>query len=326
VLTFLKSFIRGFKCNTRAVIYSVIVSVFIVYTPWENFTEKIFTDREIYIQRFTNELSIIQDQQIYSIKDFVLREALWDLIIRSLSDSLKVDPIIVLNLVSICSLFIFSFFLFTKFNTLLVFVFMFNPLIIDFGVSQIRNSFATSILLIASNVRSLNVRIALGCVATLRHSSSIVIIGLYLVSERLAKNVAINKISVISVIKYAFVFTLILFIFLGPFRGLVLGYLGDRRALNLTDQISLLYGSFWLFLLFFYLRQGRTYFSNAYNVYSLMIIFIFTFSYAYNIYGIRYISVSYPVIAYSIFGLKDKQVAISAYCIFATVQWYYWLT
>lgn len=311
---------------------SALFSVLYTFVPWEKISKKgVFEDREVYLNKLNYLLAVLDEKHVVGLLDYFTNEVLWDVGIRAVAQSFSVDISSIFWCITFFCLFLFSYLLCRKFGWPSL-VLLLNPLVVDFAFSQLRSAFAASILILAWmswRRRSGKIAVALLVPSIFIHSISILIIVValtLLAIEKLYSNKSFEFHASIG-----FILGLFGVLMLGPLRGDVLNYIGDRRAEYASVDISLSYMSFWIFVLFAMVFFGGSKKFKEERVFetcfSITIITLFVGLGMLKLPSIRFISIGYPLIISSILMLADfpRALLLFAFVFYTLVQWIYWV-
>lgn len=314
--------ISGFGASIVAALFSLGM----VAIPWEDVAGRLFEDKEVYLERFQELESVIDEKEITGHLDFFLNEALWDVLVREATHSFDMSVLAVLSVVSFVCLFSFSRFL-VKRHGLVSLLFLVNPLIIDFAFSQLRLALAMAITMPLFETKNKKWAIIPVIVACYIHTATILFVGMYLAGRLIAKRMAEKRVSpaVIGAVLIGIGFAVALCI--GPLRDAILSAIGDRRAEYEMRPASLLYASFWVLLMLAIPLQRLSFYDIDAHILAVAALATFAASTAFGINGVRFIAATYPFIASAIFCLNRtaRPAIMFAFIAYMTVQWYFWL-
>lgn len=314
--------ISGFGASIVALLFSLGM----VAIPWEVVAGRQFEDKEVYLERFLELESVIEEKEITSHLDFFLNEALWDVLVRQATHSFDMSVLAVLSVVSFLCLFGFARFL-VKRHGMVSLLFLLNPLVIDFAFSQLRLALAMAIVMPLFEARNKKWAIIPVIVACYIHTATILFVGMYLAGWFLARYMAQRRISpaVIGAALIGIGFTVALCI--GPLRDAILSAIGDRRAEYEMRPATLLYASFWILLMIAVPLQKLSFYDIDAHVLAVAALATFAASTAFGINGVRFIAATYPFIASAIFYLNrtSRPAMMFAFIAYMAVQWYFWL-
>src|SRR5690606_17827686 len=140
-------------------------------------------DAENYIARFNGFIDTEQLVGGGNFLSYISSEFLWVVLIQNLQVlNLNVEDILLIFSFVTFSVFIYFLFISTS-NFILTTILIINPLIIDFVMSQVRNSFALSIIIIAFLCKHKQIRYILLVISSMIHSSSLIFIVLILILD-----------------------------------------------------------------------------------------------------------------------------------------------
>jgi hypothetical protein len=158
------------------------------------------------------------------------------------------------------------------------------------------------------------------------HSSTIIFVGAYFAIKKI--NDIANRDGGRHFATYAIlcIMGVAVSIAIGPLRGLILGYFGDRRASLVGDlNNSLLYTSFWIGLLGLFAVQPKSFLRDEVNAYSVFILAVTAANLLTGGYTLRFLSIGLPMIVSSMLSLNlsARVLAILFFVMYAMFQWFY---
>ena len=129
---------------------AVFLATIMLIMPWELIMRADhFTDFERYVEYFNRETEFTYIVQGYdTFWNFISGEALWNVLNIVLTDLIG-DARYSLRLFSWITFFLWAFLIIKRANFLLAVLFLFNPVVIDVGMSGIRNGLAWSLFFFA---------------------------------------------------------------------------------------------------------------------------------------------------------------------------------
>ncbi len=309
--------------NGVTFILALLLSFVFTLLPWEEIRGVGFEDYRNYVERIY-ELGLYGESYLNpsgTILGALTSELLWGYFLLVIAQ-LGLDPDIFLWSLSFFMVFTVSLFLLKHIHPLLVLLFLFNPLLVDFFMSQHRNALAFTLLLWAIIVgpRHTLMFLVIAIISVFIHTSSILIFPVYYLGWLLAKKYkGVNFKLYTSFLAFSFAITVV------AGKALVLTYFGDRRADIDGDAVSLLYSFFWFLLLpmllFFYHGNKTAFFSFV--VFNLVIFILFTIV---GDYSSRFLVIQYPFLLIALAGIKGSAgfMLFSFLFIYQSVQWVYW--
>jgi hypothetical protein len=308
--------------NKKNVLFAIFYSLVIVSIPWEIIRGYQFEDYLNYIARI-HELEKHGESYINpsnTVLGAFISEILWGYLLLGVANS-DVSAEFFLTIMSFFCLFTISYYVFSNVSVVFGVVFLTNPLIVDFIMSQHRNAFAFSLFLYALMYDKKIVFYLTMMIAALIHTASLLLFPSYICCQAIVKS---NLIS-------SFLLKKTTVILIGVFIGLVLsigreiilGSIGDRRAEYDANSVSLVYAVFWFcilvtLLLFYKVKKDSFYY---YAVLNLVIFSVLTLL---NSYSSRFLVLAYPFIIICIYKLK-KDFALSTFALFLIYQFLQWI-
>ncbi len=301
-------------------------SIVVVSIPWEYLKGEQFEDLQVYIQTY-NEL------QQGHVKVFDLdnklsillnSEFLWKYILFGLG-YLGFDAVLSLKIISfICFAFI-SYFVFKHVGFHVSALLLYNPLIIDFVMSQQRSALAFSIFLLSlSSKRVSSLYIMMFC-AVFIHTASVVLYSSYFFAKYLE-----SRFSLITYRKNLrnILLIFIVMLFLISSKQAVLSFIGDRRAYLEAVQVSFLFSMVWMLVSVYFILFSRI--SNSNYIY-LYLFFAFDFLFLIGTfsgeYSLRFLTFAVPFLIISLASfLRRIEFCVIFYLIisYQFIQWVYW--
>lgn len=278
--------------------WAIVFALFFVNIPWEIIKGIEFTDIESYVERFNSNIQLgllIDDGSLIS---YITSEYLWAALIISLK-KIGFPLVFIFKLISFFSILILSFFIYKKSkNFILSSILLLNPLMVDFIMSQLRNSFALSIIILAFLSKNRWVKLILLLSSTMIHSSSVIIIFLILILDNLNYNGKYKNLGILIIIGILIAFTLSLG------REYILSLIGDRRAEIQQPESSLLYSIFWIFYISLIIYLKKLSVKDLPIKISFTITLIFFFSVIFGTYASRYLAILLPFLIITIMSLN----------------------
>lgn len=316
---------------TLCLMGAMVFSFIFLSVPWESIKVGVdgigFFDRNNYISNIGSGGRL--DYFDYStFLSKISGEYLWALITNFWVVDLNYSAESFLLFVSFVCIFSFSFFLIKKSHWVSL-ILLFNPLIVDFVVSQSRLALAFSILILSGyfyKKKKLGAAV-LACLAAIIHTASFIFIFIFIAINFFLSIYKRNKISNEFLFLLLFVVGFLVSIMVGPARDFILSYFGDRRAIYHDMSSSLLYSSFWMLLLVpLFIEKYKNIYDEVY-CFSIVICSIVFWNYFFSSYSTRFISVGIPFIIYSIFSFSsvNKIIVAGAFILYSLMQWLYWL-
>ncbi len=304
-----------------AIVLSTVYATFVTLFPWELVQRSAFTDFTAYVDEFTNE--VVSKRELYQLaglKEFYSFEVLWDELVRGLT-RLTGDASVALRMISFFILFVWAFFLFRRTQFGLALLFLFNPTSIDVAMSIVRNGLACSLVIVGLTSRSRAVRFSLFFVAMFVHSSVLLLLVIYGLSQLAIRIWKGNSLTIAGV-------------GIGVFSGLLLtvgaqlvfSFFGDRRLSEgyALGGGSLLQGSMWAILLMLQCMSGRDYVKG--NLFIISLLALYLTMNPFIPWSYRIWAAFLPLIAVSLLALpsRKRQVAFYCYLGYFALQWVNW--
>jgi hypothetical protein len=307
------------------IIGALTYATIMVSIPWERLAGHPFVDHQQYLYHFLYEESIFHYLDLRGFLDYFFNEALWEYLVRTLVNTMGVPIDFVFLAISLLCLITFSLFLTRRHNVFSI-VLLCNPLLATFALDQLRLALAYSLILIGYMVRRPLIAAILVAFALFIHTSIIIFVAAYFVIKKII-GVA-NRDGNRHFAAYAILCIMgaIVSIAIGPLRGPILGYFGDRRA-SLVGSLnnSLLYTSFWIGLLGLFAFQPKSFLRDEVNAYSVFILAVAAANLLTGGYTLRFLSIGLPMIISSMLSLNLSMRfwAVLFFVIYATFQFFY---
>lgn len=309
--------------------FALLFSWLFIYAPWSQMALE-SNDVPRYLLRIDlllNESDTNVDD--LSLSEFIKSEPLWRYILIYIGDLFD-KPIDGLQLVSFCTIFIYAFFLYGRINLFLASLFLFNPMVIDLVISQIRSAFAMALFLVALMIQNRLIRLIVIAIASLIHTITFVLFLVYIFSKLLELNR--NRFTYKLLGIAALFFGLVLAIILAGGKEMLAGATGDRRFGPGEVQVSFIYLSFWMLLaialaLPFIQRYDETlreYWTNYYAIVMLALPFLMGI---FGVNSVRFAALCFPILLYSMstYTVPVRALFLASLFAYQIVQYYFWL-
>jgi hypothetical protein len=318
--------VKGGASGARVGALAACFAAVMMLVPWEWMAGRKFEDKEVYLERFGFLKAVADEQDISSLLSFYTHEVLWDNLIRGTSASLGIDFPIIFGFITFSCLFLFARFLVKRYGPLSI-LFLLSPLVVDFAFSQLRLAFAISLLLFSFDISRRSVKGFFVVVASFIHSAVPLFVLVYFFSYGLRKYGVERRLSSRGTALAALGFGVLIALLIGPFREALLSAIGDRRAEYTLLPATLSYTTFWIGLLLLALLQGKRFYSSVTSIYAVVCVAVFVSSTIFGVNALRFISASFPGIVGAIYGLRriERQICVSAFILYTTIQWYFWV-
>jgi len=293
---------------------------------WEALQGMRFEDRGIYFYMFQGKPDIEVDFSKETFFFFLFNEQLWNKGVRWLNTSVGLSLNEIFGGVTFLTAFSYSYFIASRVG-LFGIVFLINPIFVDLACSQLRMAAAMVLLLFAYNVKIRFFVILLVCAAFFIHTATFlfafIAFAVYCVIKWSEKYEFQNIVSCTLLVFTGFLVA----VAVGPLRGWILGYLGDRRVNYDVDASNWSYASIWVFILAMSYFQERRFFRDYANALAVTFLSVFVFCTAFSVYGLRFLSAALPFIFVSLFrfGSVEKPLVILTFMAFSIIQWIYWV-
>lgn len=298
-----------------------------VLIPYETLRGgKEFVDLQNNVLTFSG-VSHVFEKSGGEIKGYISNEVLWDITIRSGVRWLSIDVDTAFHIISFISIVVMAAYV-NRAAGVLWMLFLFNPIVIDFVMSQSRLSFAMSLFYGALlSGRKMVLIFSIG-ISIFIHSAMIPIWGIYCVGWRLFRLRIIRKKPIVGVFCLIGVASF-LALLMGPLKGMIIELAGaDRRYGGYNNSgSSLLYSLFWvlLFPIFAFLKPSLNRASNS--AFATSILCVFSATAIFDLYGIRFIAAGFPAIVCGVYKFDPaiRNCVAAGLLLFIGVQFVYWL-
>lgn len=306
-------------------IFAVLYALLLTYiVPWSVVTGREFADIFSYVSRIAYLAEGGKEFPHVGIA-WLLDEPLWRLILRAIG-YLFDDHRLALYIISFIAMLFTASFLFKRVHYYIGMILMFNPMVIDLFLGQMRSALAFSILLLAYDATSKKQAIILIIFAILIHSSMPLFIAIYFLLYKLNQHVESKKFYLISL------FTALFFaLFMQYGLELVLTFLGDRHAgaEEPSRGSSLAYSIVW-FMIGVIIATFATFSNEKERVlaaYAITMLGFFFFASIFNIYAQRFVALSMPLIIISVSYLPKhfRQGTYAIFFAYNLLMFKYWI-
>lgn len=292
--------------NYKIILWSISFALIFVNLPWEIIKGAEFTDIENYIRRFKTDFNVNSLISQGGLLNYITSEYLWAALIVSLKE-IGMPILLIFKSISFFSIFVISYFVFKRSQKFfLTSLLLLNPLLIDFVMSQIRNSFALAVIILGMLCHNKWAKIALLICSTMIHSSSVIIISIIFLLNKITSKRNYRDFGMLLLI------ALIFAIGLSVGREYILTLIGDRRSDITQPQSSILYSLFWVIyiLLLLYLKKFIT--ENIYLKMAFVLIIVFFASVIFGTYASRYLAILLPFLIVATMSLNSNNRKFSS--------------
>lgn len=312
-------------------IYAFLIALFstylIVLIPWEALRSSNYVDRANYVSYIDYTLNKTLWFDYDTLLSKISFEWGWHkLIFIATENGLSSDHIF--YIISSFILFI-SILLVTLKHNYYSFLFLINPVFIDFCFSQMRLAFTMALIYLAYllHQRKNLLYIPILICTPFIHTSAVIFVSLFLVATKLE---SWQKLNLKLRITVAILIGLILAIITGPLMSQILGQLGDRRAEYEDMSSPVLYMSFWVIYFTYLVIKAYTekIERNTYFYVSLIILGMVFFNTFFAGYSSRFLAACFPFIILAMLQLKSKEsnLIILGYIAYTAILWFFWAT
>lgn len=304
---------------------SVVLSFLTLLIPWENLRSADFADRNVYYNYVYNGVNILEYTDFTTLSSYFSAEFLWHFILLYIDNLMTYEDFFYLT--SLLTLAMMFFYLIRNFS-ILSFLLVFNPLILDLVLSQYRLSFAVSLVLISVYLKNHKIiSYTIFLCSLFIHSSIAIFLLIYLAINILTK--FYNAKPKILLLLLCLTGIVISWILSGQIYA-ILSFLGDRRSEYDLERVSssISYLSFWILNLLFLSYHSYKYgFKSLDSKLSILVLSLISANIVFGGYSTRILAVFLPVIfkANLEINTKIKSILFFIYFVYTTIQWSYWL-
>lgn len=312
---------------------AVVFTALMVWVSWPSIWADLYgrpmEDRRVYASQIANHYLSYDLQSFDSLSSYISDEFLWGWILNLLIRVAGMPVDLVFGLISASVVFTAALVV-TKHEHPAYTLLLVNPLFVDLAFSQMRIalaiSFATWAYLVpGKRTSSWLLRVGLLVAASLTHTSALVFIGIFGCSLLISRGrLRAKPLGSYVVLAGVGVLGALLF---GPWRGLFLLELQDRRVGVEYDTSSWKFYVIWLILACVLTLDWGSAEPSVGRAYTLSILFTILVGIALGVYVNRVITVSLPFLLLGIQDLSGRwrDYVVIAYMGYATLHWAYWL-
>jgi hypothetical protein len=307
------------------VLLALLFATAYVNVPWESLFGREFKDKQNYIQYLEQGQSVLTYLTFDSVLDYVTAEWLWHYTLDQFVRYGGMDPETFFSFISFALVFFYALIVLGNASPLYLLL-LINPLVVDFGFTQFRHALAMVFIASSVFVKGTPTRIALLVISTLIHTSSVIFVGVYYVGKfilgqyRMSGNILALRAKILSV-------GLALSVVLGPFLSILLGLIGDRRAVDRDLSSTTAYLSIWILIstvMLFRLNLARI---NELVVFSLILLISVSFNALTGGFSLRILSVVFPffLVMLATANVQIRIPMLASFLAYSMLQWLYWL-
>jgi hypothetical protein len=313
-------------------VFALLFSWLFISSPWGQMVQEQNPDVKEYLARIEHLLTGSDlDVDSMSLFQYLLHEPIWRYILILIGENFH-KPIEGLMLISFSTILVYAFFLCGRVNLFLISFFLFNPVVVDLVMAQVRSAFAMAIFLIALTIKTRALKLIVIGMASMIHTVVSIFFIIYLVAKYLESKKDNYNYRILGI--QAFICGVVFAIIMGGGKGFLFSITGDRRfAPSYEDtQISLVYLSYWILLALVLAQPSIQRLGESFKEYwtSYFVIIMFTLPFVMGIFntnGIRFVPLSFPIFLYSMTSYTAQVrssifVSLFAYQI---IQYLYWL-
>jgi hypothetical protein len=307
-----------------------LYAAFFVYViPWVEINGSEFSDIPNYLERIVYLEQNGAEAEYWGLP-WLLSEPLWKEIIIFIGYAFE-DYRMVIYGISLIITFIYTSFLLKRVEFYVAMIFLFNPMIVNLFLEQIRIAVAFSLVLISYNIierrKSVDIfSILLLSMAFLIHASMLVFYGIFYLLYRLNQKVEDKKYYLIAIAT-----ALLMAVFMKYGSNILLMIAGDRRAdygeVIAASSLSFSIAWFMIAMIIGTFAEFKVLKERVLVAYAITIMSFFFFSSLLNMFAMRYVAVSMPAIIIAIGYLpkhykQGTYLFLLAYNIFSFKYWF----
>lgn len=312
-------------------VYSLLVALFstliIVMIPWENLRNSNYLDKANYIRYIDHNLNKTLWFDFDTLLSKITFEWGWHKLLFIATEN-GLDSAFILYTISAFILFISILLVVIK-HKYYSFLFLINPIFIDFCFSQMRLAFTMALIYSAYLLyqRKNFLYIPILIFTPFIHTSAVIFVSVFIIATKLE---TWQKLNLKLKNTIAILIGLVLAIVTGPMMSQILGKLGDRREEYADMSSPTLYVSFWI-VYYVYLvikAYAERIQRDTYFYVSLIILGMVFFNVFLSGYSLRFLAACFPFIILSMLQLKSKEsdFIIIGYIAYTSILWFFWAT
>ena len=296
-----------------------------VSIPYESIRGGVaFVDRDNYEQTFLGK-SYVLKKAAGSIKGYISNEVLWDFTVRSIIDYFSIEPLTALTAISYFVIFVMAVYVKRGAGWLWL-IFLFNPLLIDFVMSQCRLAFAMGLFYLALLSKRKWIVFTVTLISLFIHTAMLPLTSFYWGGWLVYRSKLKSYPWVCLVCLFAMGAGLVLL--MGPLQSIVGSVMAEDRRVGryVGASTTLSYASYWLILLAVYCYKPK--FNRIpNNAYATTLLVVFAGTVVFDLYGSRFIALALPCIlcAMSMLDSSVRKMIIPSFSLYVGVQWLYWM-
>lgn len=314
----------GFKLVN--VILALIFALLYISFDWELIAGREFKDKANYNSYLEDNSSVLTYLDFNSFLDYVKAEWLWHYLIDVLVREGTLNNHAFFSFISFVIIFTYAFIVLSNANSWYL-LFLFNPLIVDFGFAQFRNALSMAFLGLAIFTKQNALRYFLFLISIFIHTFSLFLIALFFISNFLINKFSNKKISLSGLRLRIISISVAIAFVLGPALSAILGMIGDRRVGEKDYSSSFSYLSFWMFSAFFFMINIKNVKINFFTVFALILLVSISLTIVTNGYSLRLLSTLFPffIVTLASFNGDNKFILMGLFFIYTLLQWIFWL-
>jgi hypothetical protein len=310
------------------ILLGFLFGLIFVYSPLNRCDIENNNDLGNYLVRIDNLIkgndTILDDMDVLQ---YMSNEPLWRSVLIFIGDNFykSIDGI---QLVSLFSSSVYAYFLIGRMNFFLMFIFLFNPLVVNLISGQVRSSFAMAFILLVLSVKNRVVALCMLAAISLIHTVTYMIFIVYMVSKILESKS--DKYTHKQLGFFALAFGMGVSFVLGAGKEIILGAVGDRRAEQVDDPVSITFLAYWMLMAcilpFIAKRNNDPHKCWAEYYVTIMLVMPF-FMAVFGTDGTRFLALTFPIMLYvmSTYTLRVKIAMMGSLFFYEIVQYVYWL-
>ncbi len=302
--------------------------IFIYMIPWSEIYGEEFADIKNYIDRIIYLRNGGSEGEVWGMS-WIFSEPVWKQVILFVGYAFE-DYRAVIYFMSFGVAFVYISFLLKRVAFYIAMIFLFNPMVIDLFIGQIRIAVAFSLVLMAYDLSERNndkkvFPVILLIMAFLIHASMPIFYGVYYLLYRLNQKVEDKKYYLVAIVTALFIA-----FFMKYGSDIILTMLGDRRANydEIIESSSLSYSMAWFIIAIIMgtFAEFKDIKNRVLVAYAITIMCFFFFSSILGMFAARYVAVIMPIIIIAIGYLpkhykQGTYLFLLAYNVFSFKYW-----
>ena len=309
-----------------SLIWAGLIATIYIMVPWESMSGRPkFADLDNYLAAIEL-IASVPTPEGSSHVTWLLTEPGWSLLLLLIARFAE-DPQQALLLISCMSATAFLWFMHRRAGAVLSLIIIFNPLVIDLLLSQVRSAFALGLLFTSLGCKNWIVKSTLALLACSVHSVSLVLLPCYFLGMWLQR----SKVLQVRWLKGAICIgvALVLAWTLSYGREVLLSELGDRRAVYDVDPGSVMFVSFWMLWALAVIAVRSVFFRGLWHWSDSMVVILLSTAFFMTVFstnGVRFVSLALPLVACNLNLIRGapKMAGLVMLTTYQAIQFAYW--